>query len=299
MPFGIRAEDEVEYACTALRSPSLRRGEPRIGSTKPNRQNAGQRRWAGTRPRSPAQDSYTKVVGVSAAKPPRRADELGLNTDACKAELFEVGAGVGLIERKQRPDNIVANEVANGKLDAAKLFAQASTGSASFAGRGNRERSKLGKRVLKLAQGAQALGAGNLVVGVSFAIKLEKVAELANVANPLLPIPLDFAAATFVPNEVDSLLGFEVAIVINIILLGAVGVGDHSTDGTIAPIGTTWTIRIKTISTIGPTVPAVIGSKPRVLLQTESLIALTATAEASEVRWPCEMPERVLLVSLS
>ena len=139
------------------------------------------------------------------SRPPRRADELGLNTDVGKAELLEVGAGIGLVERKQSSDNIVADEVANGKLNAAKLFAQASTGSASNAGRGTWERSKLGKRVLKLTQGAQALGTGSLVVGVSFAIKFEKAAELANVANPLLPIPLNFAAPTFVPNEVDGL----------------------------------------------------------------------------------------------
>ena len=108
------------------------------------------------------------------SRPPRRADELGLNTDVGKAELLEVGAGIGLVERKQSSDNIVANEVANGKLDAAVLLAHATTGSAS-AGRRGWERSNLGKRMLKFAQGAQALGADNLVVGVSFAVKLKKL----------------------------------------------------------------------------------------------------------------------------
>ena len=84
---------------------------------------------------------------------PSSLDKLSLSTNNGEAKLQEVGAGVGLIERKQCSDNIVPNEISNGNMDAADFFAQASTGSAS-SGRGSWDRRILGKRMFKFAQGA-------------------------------------------------------------------------------------------------------------------------------------------------
>ena len=140
---------------------------------------------------------------------PSSLDELSLSANNGEAKLREVGTDVGLIERKQCSYNVVPNEISNGKMDASELFAQAPPGSAP-SGRGSWDRRNLGKRMFKFAQGAKAIGINSLVVRVDCLV-VAKPTELANVANPLLPVPLNFAMSASVAKEVDNFLGFEVA----------------------------------------------------------------------------------------
>ena len=47
---------------------------------------------------------------------------------------------------------------------------------------------------------------------MGIAIALEEPTELANVANPLLPITLDSAATALVVYELDCFMGFEAVL---------------------------------------------------------------------------------------
>ena len=148
------------------------------------------------------------------------------------------------------------NEVANSKLDAAVFFAHAATGSAP-AGRRSWVRSDLGKHMREFTHRAQALGASTIVVGT---LSLKEAAELANATNPLLPITLDFAATEFVAQEVDSLLGFEVAIPVRLFgsIIASVVIGSNKTAS--VTLCAARAIRVDAISTISPTLPATVGS---------------------------------------
>ena len=150
-------------------------------------------------------------------------------------------------------------KVANSKLDAAVFFAHAATGSAP-AGRRSWVRSDLGKHMREFTHRAQALGASTIVVGTSFALSLKEAAELANVTNPLLPITLDFAATAFVAQEVDNLLGFEVAIPVRLLgsIIASVVIGSNKTAS--VTLCAARAIRVDAINTISPTVPAIVGS---------------------------------------
>ena len=75
--------------------------------------------------------------------PPQTIDELSLSANNGKAKLREAGAGVGLAERQQCSDNVVPNEISNGKLHAVVLLPHAATGSASV-GRWSWEQRNLG-----------------------------------------------------------------------------------------------------------------------------------------------------------
>ena len=143
-----------------------------------------------------------------------------------KAELLEVGAGVGLSEDKQGSEDITPYIVANTLLHKFELFASAAAGSASVV-RGGWQQSNLGKRALKLAHGLLALKAGVyvividiLVVGLGMVIEVS--AELAQGTNSLLPVTLDLGNTTLVADEVINITPPE-AVLICMLLGSATG----------------------------------------------------------------------------
>ena len=130
-----------------------------------------------------------------------------------EGELLQISAGGGLGEGDQASEDVLSNEAASifieHKLHAVELFASAAAGLDCGIRRG-RQRSNLGQRMFKFANGLLALK----TVFNAGIIKLVKVsAKLAQRTNALLPVAINLSNGTLAVDEFLDLGTAEAAFI--------------------------------------------------------------------------------------